>query len=132
MRDPTENDVNPKQGSEDPNNCPLDYVETRKKIRSFRGLVPKLQRNAESFRVYHSPVLENGAELTEASVEHCESVVSGSIEHMKTLEWIAKLIRVVKTAKVPAQRIKARPQANQLNSKLINLKILRTLTLTCA
>jgi len=96
LRDPTENDTNPKKGSEDPKNCPLDYVETRKKIRSFRGLVQKLQHTAETFRVYHSSVVKNGAALTEALAENCKGVVSGSIEHMQTLEWIAKLIKVVK------------------------------------
>ena len=106
---------NDPKGSEAQNISPLDYLKTREKIRSFRGLVPKLRRNAETFRVYHSSVVEHGAELTEASVENCRAVVSGSIEHMKALECIAKFIQVVKTAKVHVRHIEARPQANRQN-----------------
>ena len=46
-------------------NYPLiDYVKTRKKIRSFRGMIKKLQLNAKSFRFYQSCTAQKTAVKT--------------------------------------------------------------------
>jgi len=53
-----------KQGADGHNNSKLDYAKTRKKISSFRGLIKKLQLNAESFRFYQSCTAQKTAVKT--------------------------------------------------------------------